>query len=65
MSTNNSKLFFHRAKGERILIGEGENTVTVEVTALNDNRVTLTMSAPRHVQIDREERRRPNLEESA
>lgn len=57
MSDNNSKLFFHRAKGERILIGEGDNTVTIEVTSLNNNKVTLTMSAPRHVQIDREERR--------
>lgn len=56
-NANNSKLFFHRSKGERILIGEGENTVTIEVTSLNNNKVTLTMNAPRHVQIDREERR--------
>ena len=52
-----SSLFFHRAIGEKIIIGEGESAVTIEVTRITEKNCTLTMRGPKTVKIDRSERR--------
>ena len=53
-STN---IFFHRRKGEQIIIGEGPSAITITVTATSGKNCTLSMHAPEEIKIDRAERR--------
>jgi len=52
-----SLLFFNRRKGEKVIVGEGRNEVSVEVARITDDNVRLIFNGPRHVAIDRAERR--------
>lgn len=55
---NHGKLFLERAKGERIIINEGADEIELEVSRIRDNgTVTLIFRGPKHVKIDRFERR--------
>lgn len=48
-------LSLSRKVRERIVIGEGEDAVTVEVRRVKGNRVVLAMEGPQHVRIRRQE----------
>lgn len=48
-------LILSRKAGEKIVIGEGPNQVTVEVTKIDRNRVTLGIAAPDETHIRRSE----------
>lgn len=52
---NKSKIHFLRSKGEKVIVGEGDNSIEVEVGAIHDEKVRLHFSAPRSVRIDRAE----------
>jgi sRNA-binding carbon storage regulator CsrA len=55
-----TKLFLERSKNEKVIIGEGEHEVIVEVSRIREHNVTLTFEASRTVRIDRAERRTTN-----
>jgi len=49
-------LVLSRRQGETIIIGEGENRVTVTVASAGLNgQVRLAIEAPSHISVDREE----------
>jgi len=52
-----SNLFLERSRGEKIVIGEGQNQIEIEVTRIRGNNVTLVCRAAPHIKIDRMERR--------
>ena len=44
-----------RTLGEKIVIGEGENAIVVEVVAIQYGRIRLGITAPKEIPIMREE----------
>ena len=48
-------LVLHRKPGEKIVIGEGPNAVVFEIVAVNGQKVTLGMTGPKDVRVDRME----------
>ena len=60
---NFKKLFIHRLKGERIIVGEGADQVILEISRLNERSVTIDFYANPSVRIDREERRFPGVDD--
>lgn len=50
-------LVLTRKQGERVVIGEGPDAVTLIVVEVDRGRVRLGFTAPDHVSIDREELR--------
>lgn len=60
MEIQTMALTLTRNLGEKLLIGDD---ITVEVRGVKGNQVQLAITAPRHVEIDREEiRKRKNRE---
>lgn len=61
-------LTLSRKLGERIIIGDGESKITVEVVDIQGNRVRVGVTAPKDVVILREELaargRRPDADNS-
>lgn len=50
-------LTLYRKKGERVIIGQGENEVVITYLELEDDKIKLGFDAPEHISIDREELR--------
>jgi len=48
-------LTLYRRRGEKIIIGEGENMITITYLGMDDDRIKLGFDAPRHISVDREE----------
>jgi len=48
-------LVFKRYAEEAVIIGKGDSKVTVKVLWVGDNAVKLGISAPAHIQVDRDE----------
>lgn len=48
-------LVLSRKENETIIISEGDNAVVVSILAINGNRVTLGVQAPREIKIMRSE----------
>ena len=46
-------LVFNRKPNEKILIGEGDNLVTITVLSIGRDRVRLGIEAPRSIPVDR------------
>lgn len=55
-------MILKRRVGESVLIGTGEKMVTVKVLKLGDAAVSLGVSAPAEIQVDRDELRRDKEE---
>jgi carbon storage regulator CsrA len=47
-----------RHKGEKILIGTGEDTVEIMICKIIKGQVHLGIDAPKHISVDREEIRK-------
>ena len=48
-------LVLSRKEGQAVILGEGENKITVEVVWLDSQRVRLGITAPPNVPVHREE----------
>ena len=58
-------LVLTRKQGEKILIGEGADQITVVVSQIKDNKCRLGIEAPKHVKVDREEVRKNKDQEAS
>jgi carbon storage regulator len=54
-------LTLYRKKGERVIIGHGENEVVVTYLESQDDKIKLGFEAPQHISVDREEIRLKKL----
>ncbi|HZX79897.1 MAG TPA: carbon storage regulator CsrA [Lysobacter sp.] len=48
-------LILTRRPGEKIIVGEGENQVTILVAEIDGNRTKIGVHAPRNIPVHREE----------
>lgn len=48
-------LILTRRTSESIIIGEGDDAIVVQIAGVNGNQVKLSIKAPRHVPVHREE----------
>lgn len=48
-------LILTRRTSESIIIGEGDDAITIQIASVNGNQVKLSIDAPRHVPVHREE----------
>ena len=48
-------LTLYRKKGERVIVGHGENEIVITYLDSEDDRIKLGFEAQKHVSIDREE----------
>ncbi|MGP9826869.1 carbon storage regulator CsrA [Ectopseudomonas khazarica] len=48
-------LILTRRTSESIIIGEGDNAITVQIASINGQQVKLAVKAPREVPVHREE----------
>lgn len=48
-------LILTRRTSESIIIGEGDDAIVVQIAGVNGNQVKLSIEAPRHVPVHREE----------
>lgn len=59
MSTANNvtKLFLYGTKGQKIVVGDGPDQVIIEIAKHTAKSCTLNFYAPKHISVDRFQRR--------